>query len=655
MIAVCCDCPCSQRANLYFSPSINRLEVCGTQLLYRSVQMSRLGRQRENNTSKTDRLRDNKDEGTAARTRPFSFEEIMKRRKHKELSHSIKEEVRVVEIIPKSDTIPDSVRSGRETKRLSSVIERPALEEHVRVSHRGREDFLHIKEEKSEWGISGGSKHYLGELSYKEEHISLKEGMHAKGNRSRESAAELRSNAEVWNRDNRGEIEKKIHSRNKNGEWHRGDIQDRRLRSEITNVGQTNEAEQKIHTRGKDTELPRSYRADGGQRNELRKRGNRGEWPRKNTEIKGPLYEEYETHRRMHRSRDDEWPRNNSDDRAHKAYSRDSLVNDRSADRSEGKLEKESKRKHQSADNRDIREKNPIKKPDMGRSSQSEVSEKGKKERLGSHHEEFRMKRKRSRSQDRGKNRERSVSLPPESHKRTSYSGKKLGDSLSDSPKDKPGKQRKEIEKSRFSNNGSGNYYRGPDGLTSGLGGYSPRKRKNENAVKNPSPTNRSPERKSAGWDIPTTEVKDSTSSVTHVSQLSNHQAVSLNVHELVSAVTAALNASNPVPGASGVFPRKDNTSIDSIQLTESTRPMRRLYVENTPASASEKDVMEYLNNRLLSSGVNRIQGRQPCISCIVSTYIICICFHVESCLSSLGFENSVYLNHRFTRKSTKL
>ncbi|KAK4798950.1 hypothetical protein SAY86_024315 [Trapa natans] len=592
--------------------------------------MSRLGSHRESHANKAGWLRDNK-EPSAARTRPFSFEEIMKRRKHKELSHSIKEDVKVMEFIPKINTIPDPIRGGRETKRLSSIIERPTLEEHVRVSIKGGEENLHIKEEKPIRGISGGSKCYPEDVSYKEVHASLK-GVRAKGTMSRESVTELRSNPinEVCYRDNRSETEKKIHIRNPKGEWHRSDIQDRRLRSEITNVGHRNDAERKIYTRGKNIEPPRSYRADRGQRNEMRNRGNWGEadknnrnkkdvWPRNNIENKGPCNEQYETHKRMHRSKDDELPRNNTDDRAHKAYSRDSLVDDRSAHRSIGKLEKETKRKHQTAENRDSRVKNPIKRPDLGRSSHSEVPGKGKKELPGSRHEETRMKRKRSRSQDRVKNREKSVSLSPEAHKRTSFNGKKLGDSLSDSPKDRTGKQQKDIERSRFFGNGSSNYHRGPSGLTSGLGGYSPRKRKNENAVKTPSPTNRSPERKRAGWDIPATEAKDSTSSVTQVSLLSNHQAVSFNVHELVSAVTSALNASNPLPGASSVLPGKDNTSIDSIQLTESTRPMRRLYVENTPVSASEKDLMEYLNNHLLSSGVNRIQGRQPCISCIIN------------------------------------
>ncbi|TXG46775.1 hypothetical protein EZV62_026069 [Acer yangbiense] len=45
-------------------------------------------------------------------------------------------------------------------------------------------------------------------------------------------------------------------------------------------------------------------------------------------------------------------------------------------------------------------------------------------------------------------------------------------------------------------------------------------------------------------------------------------------------------------------------------------RPMRRLYVENVPASASEKAVMEFLNNIFLSLGANYVLGSLRCISC---------------------------------------
>ncbi|KAF2314022.1 hypothetical protein GH714_021566 [Hevea brasiliensis] len=71
--------------------------------------------------------------------------------------------------------------------------------------------------------------------------------------------------------------------------------------------------------------------------------------------------------------------------------------------------------------------------------------------------------------------------------------------------------------------------------------------------------------------------------------------------------------------GSFNILSTNKNDSVDSVQLTQATRPMRRLYVENVPASASEKAVMECLNDFLISSCVNHIRGSQPCISCIIN------------------------------------
>ena len=78
-------------------------------------------------------------------------------------------------------------------------------------------------------------------------------------------------------------------------------------------------------------------------------------------------------------------------------------------------------------------------------------------------------------------------------------------------------------------------------------------------------------------------------------------------------------NEREPLVALTSSLSSKHIVSLDSVQLTEATRPMRSLYVENVPASASEKAIMESFNNFLLSYGVNHIRGTQPCISCIVS------------------------------------
>ncbi|GMI69865.1 hypothetical protein HRI_000655800 [Hibiscus trionum] len=133
-----------------------------------------------------------------------------------------------------------------------------------------------------------------------------------------------------------------------------------------------------------------------------------------------------------------------------------------------------------------------------------------------------------------------------------------------------------------MSSNGSSGHHRRHSGSTSGLGGYSPRKRKTESAVRTPSPVHRSTEKRTAKWDLAPAETE------------------------------------NVVSGKPLVVASTSSLSLDSVQLTEATRPMRRLYVENVPASASEKAMMESFNNFLLSSGINHIRRTKPCISCII-------------------------------------
>ncbi|KAG0493772.1 hypothetical protein HPP92_004766 [Vanilla planifolia] len=61
------------------------------------------------------------------------------------------------------------------------------------------------------------------------------------------------------------------------------------------------------------------------------------------------------------------------------------------------------------------------------------------------------------------------------------------------------------------------------------------------------------------------------------------------------------------------------NASVESVQLTQATRPLRRLYIENLPSSASEKSVIDCLNDYLLSSCASHMQRTKPCISCIIN------------------------------------
>ncbi|CBI23686.3 unnamed protein product, partial [Vitis vinifera] len=264
---------------------------------------------------------------------------------------------------------------------------------------------------------------------------------------------------------------------------------------------------------------------------------------------------------RVHgRKKIDERSRRSSDDsesEPEKKFSRDSVGKDRYADRSR-KSEKESKRKHRTGEDEKNRERNSMKKHDPGKRHESEFLD--RKERRES---------------------------PPSR------------------------RQHSDADRNRISNNGSSSHFRRHGGSASGLGGYSPRKRRTEAAIKTPSPTNRSPEKKSAGWDLPPSR----TDGMNAGSVLSNELPSAVPVAVPVTATTAK----PPLPRIySDAVSKNKNVSIDSIQLTQATRPMRRLYVENLPVSSSEKALMECLNNFLLSSGINHVQGTPPCISCII-------------------------------------
>ncbi|XP_030463982.1 uncharacterized protein LOC115683587 [Syzygium oleosum] len=508
--------------------------------------MSRSSRQKERRVGKEPSHED-EDDSTAARTRPLCFEDIMKMRRSKESSQTMKhkdaEEDKNSrrEIIENVPIRHESEKTFKDTERISLRNEKQISVDLARSRFRGKE---------------GPNSHYLREDSYtrskdksthevellprarsrkKEERASVKEDILVKGNdrRSRELEGKLKSrlSSEVRHKDNREENYKIMHDRSKPVERARNDLEDK----------------------------------------------------------------------------------------AGKGHPREPDVNERYTERSRGKSERESKRKHRDIDERDIKDRNMSKKLDPRRVRDSEILDrKERKELTKSRNDEVNIRRKRSRSRERGRDR-RSISLSPKGHRRIVYNGRKHGESSSSSFKDRSERHHVDVDRTRFLGNGSSNHSHGHGEIASGLGGYSPRKRKTEKAIKTPSPATRSPERKNAGWDIPPTSVKDGfTASVLHSFQSTN-QAMPSSAHQLASAVSAALSTMKPLPVASpNVPPTKTTASIDSIQLTESTRPRRRLYVENIPASASEKAIVACLNNYLLSSGVNHIQGTQPCISCII-------------------------------------
>ncbi|KAI3442116.1 uncharacterized protein J3R85_001714 [Psidium guajava] len=508
--------------------------------------MSRSNRQKERQVER-EPSHDGEDDSTAARTRPLCFEDIMKMRRSKESSQTMKhkdaEEDKNSrrEIIENAPIQHESEKTFKDTECFSLRNEKPNSVDLARSRLRGKEE---------------ANSHYLREDSYtrsKDKSTHEVELLPRARSRNKEERASIKEDILVkWNDRGSRELEGKFKSR---------------LRSEIRHKDNREENYKTMHDRSKPVERAR----------------------------------------------------NDLEDKAGKGHPREPDVNERYMERSRGKSERQSKRKHRDIDERDIKDRNMSKKLDPRRVRNSEILDrKERKELTNSRDDEVNIRRKRSRSRERGRDR-RSISLSPKGHRRLMYNGRKHGELSSSSFKDRSERHHVDADRTRFPGNGSSNHPHGHGEPTSGLGGYSPRKRKTEKAIKTPSPAKRSPERKNAGWDIPPTSVKDGfTASVLHSFQSTN-QAMPSSAHQLASAVSAALSTMKPLPGASpNVPPTKTIASIDSIQLTESTRPMRRLYVENIPASASEKAIMACLNNYLLSSGVTHILGTEPCISCII-------------------------------------
>ncbi|XP_061990335.1 splicing factor U2af large subunit A [Rosa rugosa] len=308
-------------------------------------------------------------------------------------------------------------------------------------------------------------------------------------------------------------------------------------------------------------------------------------------------------------------------DESVKKQSRDySTRKERHLDQNRGEHERETKRKYQHENDDKIRDRSAAKKHDSGKLRSLEISErKERTESSKSRFEESRRKRGRSRSRDRV-DRHRLSSRSPRAHKHTLNNLGPRSDISSYSPKDRSGRQHLDIDSSRVSTNGSSSHYQRHGESANRLGGYSPRKRRTESAIKTPSPPDRSPEKKNARWDLPHASTDKALSSLVASHFQSSNSNVSSNVHGMTIAVAVASTTTTSIPGVSpNSILTKKNASVDSVQLTQATRRMRRLHVENIPSTTSENTLVESLNKFLLSSGVNHIQGTQPCISCVIN------------------------------------
>ncbi|CAN6460374.1 unnamed protein product [Victoria cruziana] len=232
-------------------------------------------------------------------------------------------------------------------------------------------------------------------------------------------------------------------------------------------------------------------------------------------------------------------------------------------------------------------------------------------------HEEPRSKRRRSTSREHHQMRDRSVSASPKERRRASYREREHENSSYHSFKEKRDWLHSEVDKSRKSNSLTGGHHRRYG--ESGIGGYSPRRRRTEAAVKTPSPTIRSPERRTAAWDILPSNAENGASVPKLAPFLSSQQASSLSELPAASPDKSTALSKHPPANTNAMSSVVNSAAEDDIQLTQATRPSRRLYVENLPVSASDRTLLDCFNNFLLSSGTNHVQGRAPCISCMIN------------------------------------
>nr|CAB3502086.1 unnamed protein product [Digitaria exilis] len=293
----------------------------------------------------------------------------------------------------------------------------------------------------------------------------------------------------------------------------------------------------------------------------------------------------------------------------------ENIDNDRIKDKSE-RFHNETKRKGCSFDNEKTSEvdRPMLKKQDSAWFQGSKHSDRndGRNEYAKPYHGEPRLKRRRSRSRDHDRERHgRSISPPPR-ERRHNYRGHDFGNYPHYSMENSRRKYA-EVDKQRSSGNGgysSGSYQR----YESRLGGYSPRKRKTapqaEQAMtKTPPLVIQSPEKKSTTWDQPPTKAnqfKFPTTLQPTVGQMAPSNPFNIGLLKDPSTAVETILAGNSL-------------TADSVQLTQATRPLRSLHIENLPDSATEDMLIDCLNDFLLSTGVKYNQRSKPCLSCTIN------------------------------------
>ncbi|KAI3899322.1 hypothetical protein MKW92_003768 [Papaver armeniacum] len=568
---------------------------------------------------------ENGNEGTSARTRPFTFEEIMLRRKKNKSSSEVEAEDQESEnLLVKGDdvTIPNHSELGEaheeiktkasdENEKISSTREQESTPvEEDRLGRKDNENFdaKSCLVEKLDKEVSEGTKEEKSEIG---SHFSSR-------NEEARAESENETDKDTKSRVEGDKKEKHSHPRSRNEERLEDNLENEPDK-DTKSKGKRDKNEKSRHYRIRNEEISRDDMevesnndirngAEGDKNKTHSRRGSRKEErstdvsenkPDKDMESKAKVKADRNEKSSHPKSKNDEISRSDFEVQPKKS----SWRKETSSGTEKRKSDTESKRKQRpGGDEKDSSEVdgNAVKKHDSGKRYDSEtVGRKGRRESSPSHYDEERPKRRR-----------RSISDLPREHKRTSYKEREHESSRKSYP---------DADKNKMSSNsgyGSSHYHR-HGGHESRLGGYSPRKRRTDSAIKTPSPTARSPERKNAGWDLPPTGT-DISSAGSMLSNIQNsHQILSSSVNEVSAAVLVKSNSATKKAVSSGssssTLSASKNSTADNVQPTS---PRRRLLVENVPTSASDKYVMECFNNFFLSSGAYHIQGTLPCIRC---------------------------------------
>lgn len=530
---------------------------------------------------------DNCTVGTAARTRPFSFDEIMLQRKQKKQPADVKEEVIGGKLLGEdaAEKVPDAVEPYR--KRNKGYLhddERHACEDSVDLNSQKKDE---------------GKLFNVNRESHKSE---------------RKSKTSPKRRNDVVDRAKRGEIDGHDYEKRKANKYNDSE----------------KESERK-HSRQYVTEDKHAERIRGNTEQEG-KRKHRNEDDRKakdrNATKKHDSCKGREPEPKEKRGKKEPSKVLNEVSRLKRRRSRSRERGNDSGRRSISPLPRAHKVKHVSHAVRDHGELSVHSSNDRHKISNPEFDSPELKEKIKNKepskvaNEDSRLKRRQSRSRERTRDTgRRSISLSPRAHKHVSHAVRGQGELPAQSSKDRSGRSISDFDSARASNNGFSGHHRRHGSSASKLGGYSPRKRRTESAAKTPSPTIRSPEKRSAGWDHPPSKSESSFNGSVLSNLQSSAQIVPANVPHV--SMTVPVTSSNTTMTGVGVMstalsPRVE-TSLDSIQLTQATRPSRRLYVENLPTATSEESVMKCINKFILSSGGHHVQGTHPCISCIVS------------------------------------